>query len=71
MTSVPSKSERWVLLASTLLMWVPCLVLLVAGAPLLVGGILALSAGGMTLQVVGSSKGQSRFSRWAARVSRS
>jgi hypothetical protein len=61
-------SERWVLLVSSLLMWVPCVVLLLAGAPLLVGGILAISAGGMTGQVIASGNGTRRFTHWAAKA---
>lgn len=64
-------SERWVLLLCSVLMWVPCVVLLLAGAPLLVGGILAVSAGTMTVQAVGATPGKGRFSRWAARAFRS
>jgi hypothetical protein len=64
-------SERWVLLISSVLMWIPCVLLLVVGAPLWVGGILAVSAGTMTVQAVGTTDGKGRFTRWAARAFRS
>ena len=51
-------------------MWIPCLLVLLVGAPLLVTGLLGFSAGTMTVQVVGSRGGTSRFSRWAERAFR-
>jgi hypothetical protein len=59
-----------VLVVASALMWIPCLLVLLVGAPLLVTGLLGLSAGTMTVQVVGSRGGTSRFSRWAERAFR-
>jgi hypothetical protein len=64
-----SRGERLVLWVSCLLMWIPCVVLLIAGAPLLIGAILATSAGTMTIQVAGTAT-WSRFGRWAERLFR-
>jgi hypothetical protein len=49
-------------------MWVPCALLLVVGAPLWVAGLLAISAGGMTMQVVETSGVTGRLARWARRI---
>lgn len=65
---VRPRSERVVLALSSLLMWVPCALLLVVGAPLWVAGLLAISAGGMTMQVVETSGVSGRLARWARRI---
>lgn len=62
------RGERAVLAFSSLLMWVPCALLLVVGAPLWVAGLLAISAGGMTMQVVETSGVTGRLARWAKRI---
>jgi hypothetical protein len=62
------RGERAVLALSSLLMWVPCALLLVVGAPLWVAGLLAISAGGMTMQVVETSGVTGRLARWARRI---
>lgn len=63
------RGERVVLWVSSLLMWIPCVVLLVVGAPLWIAAILATSAGTMTIQVAGTAT-HSRFGRWAERFFR-
>ncbi len=65
---VRPRGERVVLALSSLLMWVPCALLLVVGAPLWVAGLLAISAGGMTMQVVETSGMSGRLARWARRI---
>ena len=62
------RGERAVLALSSLLMWVPCALLLVVGAPLWIAGLLAISAGGMTMQVVETSGVTGRLARWAKRI---
>ncbi|MDQ1631509.1 MAG: hypothetical protein QOC80_1481 [Frankiaceae bacterium] len=62
------RGERAVLALSSLLLWVPCALLLVVGAPLWVAGLLAISAGGMTMQVVETSGVTGRLARWARRI---
>ena len=65
-----TRSERAVLVAASLLMWIPCVLVLLVGAPLLVVGLLGLSAGTMTVQVAGVSGGKGRFSRWSEKAFR-
>jgi hypothetical protein len=65
---VRPRSERVVLALSSLLMWVPCAVLIVVGAPFWVAGLLAISAGGMTMQVVETSGITGRLARMARRI---
>jgi len=49
------RNEKMVLGISTVLMWLPCLLLLLAGAPVWIGGVLATSAGTMTVQALGTT----------------
>ena len=76
MSDTRPRGERLVLTIATALMWVPCILVLIVGAPLLVAVILATSAGTMTVQVAGTSavmpkQSPGRIGRWCARVSRS
>ena len=76
-TTGKPRSEKAVLALSSLLMWIPCLLLLLAGAPLWIGALLGLSAGTMTIQAAGTMQaaggtgGTGRFSRRSARAFRS
>jgi hypothetical protein len=65
-----SQAERAVLVISSTLMWIPCLLLCLVGAPLWIAGLLALSAGTMTMQVATCAGGTGRFSRMSARLFR-
>jgi hypothetical protein len=59
-----------VIAVASALMWLPCLLLIALGAPVLATGLLGLSAGMMTVQVAGTSP-TGRFGRWAERTFRS
>jgi hypothetical protein len=65
-----SRAEKIAVAVAAALMWVPCVVVFAVGAPLLVTGLLGVSAGMMTVQAAGTS-GTGRFSRWAERAFRS
>ena len=55
-----TRSQKLVLGISAVLMWLPCLLLLLAGAPLWIGGVLATSAGTMTVQTLGTTRRRRR-----------
>ncbi|HSP38223.1 MAG TPA: hypothetical protein VLR26_10755 [Frankiaceae bacterium] len=65
-----SRAEKIAVSVASALMWIPCILLFLVGAPLLVTGLLGVSAGMMTVQAAGTA-GNGRFSRWAERAFRS